>query len=85
MANIFMKSPSQLAPRTGIIVRDRGARAVVVEEKKEELKIGRTVAFLGFIGLIQMVAGAFALTLIYGVIVIIFRAAFHVELWNPFR
>ena len=56
-----------------------------MEEKKEELKIGRTVAFLGFIGLIQMVAGAFALTLIYGVIVIIFRAAFHVELWNPFR
>ncbi len=32
-----------------------------------------------------LAAGLFALTLMYGVVVIIFRYAFGVELWNPFH
>jgi len=56
-----------------------------MEQKKEELSVGRIVALFGLIGVLQLAAGAFALTLTYGAIVIIFRAAFHVELWNPFR
>ena len=56
-----------------------------VGKPKDELKVGRAIAFLGFFGLLQFVAGLFALTLMYGVVVIIFRYAFHVELWNPFH
>jgi hypothetical protein len=33
----------------------------------------------------RALAGAFMPCLVYGVLVIIFRYAFHVELWNPFR
>jgi hypothetical protein len=36
-------------------------------------------------GLFQLAGGALVLSLMYGVVVIIFRYAFHVELWNPFR
>jgi hypothetical protein len=32
-----------------------------------------------------MAGGLLMLTLMYGDVVIIFRYAFHVELWNPFR
>ncbi|SDK42527.1 hypothetical protein [Bradyrhizobium ottawaense] len=56
-----------------------------IDKPKDELKVGRAVAFLGFVGLVQAAAGLFCLTLMYGVVVIIFRYAFHVELWNPFR
>jgi hypothetical protein len=56
-----------------------------IDKPKDELKVGRTIAFLGFFGLMQFAASLFALTLMYGVVVIIFRYAFHVELWNPFR
>jgi hypothetical protein len=42
--------------------------------------------FGALIGWAIILAGsALALTLLYGVIVIIFRSAFGVELWNPFR
>jgi hypothetical protein len=40
---------------------------------------------LGLFGLGQLIVGVFVLTLMYGVVVIIFRYAFGVELWNPFR
>jgi hypothetical protein len=41
--------------------------------------------FLAVAWLFQLAAGAFVLSLMYGVAVIIFRNAFHVELWNPFH
>lgn len=53
-------------------------------ERREE-GLTKPLVFLGFVGLVQFVAGLFALTLCYGVVVLIFRYAFHVELWNPFR
>ena len=56
-----------------------------IDKPKDELKVGRAIAFLGFFGLMQFAAGLFVLTLMYGVVVIIFRYAFHIELWNPFR
>jgi hypothetical protein len=56
-----------------------------IDKPKDELKVGRAIAFLGFFGLMQFAAGLFTLTLIYGIVVIILRYAFHVELWNPFR
>lgn len=40
---------------------------------------------LGLFGLFQLIVSLFMLTLLYGVVVIIFRYAFGVELWNPFR
>ena len=52
-------------------------------EKREE-SLAKPLAILGLIGLLQAIGGLFALTLLYGVIIIIFRYAFHVELWNPF-
>jgi hypothetical protein len=55
---------------------------MAAEQPKNEIKVGRVAALLGFFGL----AGALLmLSLMYGVVVIIFRYAFHVELWNPFR
>ena len=53
-------------------------------EKREE-SLAKPIAFLAVAGLFQMAAGLFALTLMYSVVVIIFRYAFGVELWNPFR
>jgi hypothetical protein len=50
-----------------------------------EAKLSTTLFLLGLFGLFQLIAGLFALTLLYGVVVIIFRYAFGVELWNPFR
>jgi hypothetical protein len=58
---------------------------MATEKPKEDVKLGRSLVFLGIAGLFQMVAGAFVLCLMYGIVVIIFRAAFHVELWNPFQ
>jgi hypothetical protein len=52
---------------------------------KPEPKLSTTLFVLGFFLLLRLIAGLFVLTLIYGVIVIIFRYAFGVELWNPFR
>jgi len=59
-------------------------KGVALEEKPQDVKFGRSLVFLGIAGLFQMAAGAFVLCLMYGVVVIIFRYAFHVELWNPF-
>jgi hypothetical protein len=59
--------------------------AMATEQPKEDVKLGRSMMFLGIAGLFQMAAGAFVLCLLYGIVVIIFRAASHVELWNPFR
>ena len=56
-----------------------------MDDKPEDAKLGRSLVFLGISGLLQMAVGAFVLCLMYGVVVIIFRYAFHVELWNPFR
>ena len=56
-----------------------------VEKKDDKVNIVGLLAFFGAIGLVQLAAGVFVLTLVYGVVVIIFRYAFHVELWNPFR
>jgi hypothetical protein len=53
-------------------------------EKREE-SLAKPLPILGLFGLLQAIGGLFALTLMYGVVVIIFRYAFHVELWNPFR
>jgi hypothetical protein len=54
-------------------------------EKKDKANVVGLLAFFGAIGLVQLAAGLFVLTLMYGGVVIIFRYAFHVELWNPFR
>ena len=54
-------------------------------DKPQDAKLGRSLIFLGIAGLFQMAAGAFVLCLMYGVVVIIFLYAFHVELWNHFR
>ncbi len=58
---------------------------MTAEQPKNEVKVGWALAFLGFFGLIQMAGGLLMLTLMYGGVVIIFRYAFHVELWNPLR
>ena len=55
------------------------------EVKIPEEGMAKPLAMLAMFGLLQAVGGLFALTLMYGVVVIIFRFAFHVELWNPFR
>jgi hypothetical protein len=52
---------------------------------RKEPKLSTTLFLLSLFGLFQLVAGLFVLTLTYGVVVIIFRYAFGVELWNPFR
>ena len=54
-------------------------------EPAKEPKLSTTLFVLGPFGLFQVVAGLFVLTLMYGVVVIIFRYAFGVELWNPFH
>lgn len=53
-------------------------------EKREE-SLAKPIVFLAVAGIFQMAAGLLGLCLAYGVVVIIFRYAFHVELWNPFR
>jgi hypothetical protein len=54
-------------------------------EKRREESLAKPRAILGLFGLLQAIGGLFGLCLAYGVVVIIFRYAFHVELWNPFR
>lgn len=54
-------------------------------EPAKETKLWTILITLGLFGLVQFVASLFFLTLLYGVVVIIFRYAFGVELWNPFR
>jgi hypothetical protein len=56
-----------------------------VEKKDDKVNVVGLLAFFGAMGLVQLAAGLFVLTLMYGVVVIIFRYAFQVELWNPFR
>ena len=56
-----------------------------VEKKDDKVNVIGLLAFFGAIGMVQFAAGLFVLTLMYGVVVIIFRYAFRVELWNPFR
>lgn len=41
--------------------------------------------WLAIFGLFNMACGLLALAVMYGVVVTVFRYAFHVELWNPFR
>lgn len=48
-------------------------------ERIRDLLVGITV-FAIIIG-----SSTLVLTLIYGIVVIVFRSAFGVELWNPFR
>jgi hypothetical protein len=48
-------------------------------ERIRDLLVGITV-FAIIIG-----GSTLVLTLIYGIVVIVFRSAFGVELWNPFR
>ena len=54
-------------------------------EPAKDTKLSTILIGLGLLGLVQLIAGLFFLTLAYGVVVIIFRYAFGVELWNPFR
>lgn len=54
------------------------------EIPQKEPSIARPLIVLGLLGLVQLVGGLFMLTLLYGIVVIIFRHAFGVELWNPF-
>jgi hypothetical protein len=54
-------------------------------EPQNEPKLSTVLFGLGLFGLGQLIVGVFVLTLMYGVVVIIFRYAFGVELWNPFR
>jgi hypothetical protein len=56
-----------------------------VEKKDDNVNVVGLLAFFAAIGLVQLAAGLVVLTLMYGGVVIIFRYAFHVELWNPFR
>jgi hypothetical protein len=53
-------------------------------EKRED-NLAKPIAILLMLWLLQAAGGLFGLMLAYGVVVIIFRYAFHVELWNPFR
>jgi hypothetical protein len=54
-------------------------------EPAKETKLSTILIGLGLFGVAQLIGGLFVLTLMYGVVVIIFRYAFGVELWNPFR
>jgi len=54
-------------------------------EPAREPKLSTTLFVLALFMLLRLIAGIFVLTLMYGVVVIIFRYAFGVELWNPFR
>ena len=56
----------------------------MAEETKQKSLIGGLI-LLVMMGLFQLAGGALVLSLMYGVVVIIFRNAFHVELWNPLR
>jgi hypothetical protein len=56
-----------------------------LEKKDDKVNVVGLLAFFGVMGLFQLAAGLFMLALMYGVVVIIFRMAFHVELWNPFH
>jgi hypothetical protein len=56
----------------------------MAEELKQKSLIGGLL-LLAMMGLFQLAGGALVLSLMYGVVVIIFRYAFHVELWNPFH
>ena len=56
-----------------------------VPEAAKDSELPMLLFKLGLFGLAQLIAGLFVLTLMYGVVVIIFRYAFGVELWNPFR
>jgi hypothetical protein len=48
-------------------------------------ELSTTLFVLTLFFVLRLIAGLFVLTLMYGVVVIIFRYAFGVELWNPFR
>ncbi len=63
----------------------RDSEIVMPSEPTKDPELSSLLFKLGLFGLAQLVAGLFFLTLIYGVVVIIFRYAFGVELWNPFR
>lgn len=54
-------------------------------DTKPKDQIGRSLFILAIMGLFQFASGALVLLLMYGVVVIVFRYAFHVELWNPFH
>ncbi len=56
-----------------------------VEKKNDKVNVVGLLALFGVMGMVQLAAGLFMLALMYGVVVIIFRYAFHVELWNPFH
>jgi hypothetical protein len=51
----------------------------------EQAKLSTALFLIVLFGVLRLAAGLFVLTLIYGVVLIIFRYAFGVELWNPFR
>jgi hypothetical protein len=48
-------------------------------------KVAWTIVGMIMFAAMWLTVALFMLTLIYGVIVIIFRYAFGVELWNPFH
>jgi hypothetical protein len=55
-----------------------------IEKKNGNVGIG-TLIGMAIFGLMNMAIGLVALAVMYGVVVIVFRYAFHVELWNPFH
>jgi hypothetical protein len=61
-----------------------GASMAEIEKKNGNVGIGALLGMAVF-GLINMAIGLVALAVMYGVVVIVFRYAFHVELWNPFH
>jgi hypothetical protein len=56
----------------------------MADETKQKSLIGG-LFLLAIMGLFQLAGSVLVLSLMYGVVVIIFRYAFHVELWNPFH
>ena len=54
-------------------------------EPAKEPKLWPALFMLGLLELPQLIGGLFVLTLMYGLVVIICRYAFAVELWSPFR
>jgi len=56
----------------------------MADDPKQRSLIGGPF-LLAIMGLFQLACGVLVLSLMYGVVVIIFRYAFHVELWNPFH
>ena len=56
----------------------------VPKEPSGHSELVRPLAAFALMGMAQLVFSAFFLLFVYGIVVIVFRQAFGVQLWNPF-